>query len=90
MNSSLAFAAAAVFMVSGAAFAGDKAMHAALKAQQGKRATVVLASGNELTGKVVDLSQNSVRLSELSGKEFFDAVIDLDQVQAVIHRAREQ
>lgn len=70
--------------------AGDEAVFEALKAQQGKRATVVLTSGTELTGKVASLSQDSVKLAELSGKEFFDAVIDLDHVQAVVYRTREQ
>ena len=73
-----------------AAQAGDSAVYEALKVQQGKRATVVLTSGTELSGKVASLSQDSVKLAELSGKEFFDAVIDLDHVQAVIYRAREQ
>lgn len=90
MKSTLTITAGMLLALSGAALAGDEAVHAALKAQQGKRATVVLASGTELTGKVAELSQDSVRLAELSGKEFFDAVIDLDQVEAVIYRAREQ
>ncbi|WP_420465757.1 hypothetical protein [Panacagrimonas sp.] len=74
---------------SGTASADSDAVRKALQDRAGKSATVVLASGAELTGKVGALSDDSVRLTELSGKEFFDAVIDLDHVQAVVFRARD-
>ena len=73
-----------------AAAAGDKALAKALKERDGKTTTLVLASGTELTGKVSNVGDDSVKLSELSGKEFYDAVIDLDHVQAVVFRARER
>jgi hypothetical protein len=69
------------------AWAADAVMQA-LKDRQGKSATVVLQSGAELTGTVASVDKDSVRLSGLSGKEFFDAVIDLSKVQAVLYRAR--
>lgn len=75
---------------SSSAVAGDKALSKVLKEREGRSATLILASGTELTGKVLELSEHSVRLGELSGKEFYDAVIDLDQVQAVVFRAREK
>lgn len=90
MNAWISSAAAVLVVMAGSVQAGDEAVYEALKARQGKSATVVLASGTELTGKVTSLTQDGVRLSELSGKEFFDAVVDLDQVQAVVFRAREQ
>lgn len=68
--------------------AGDSPLLATLKPQQGKTVTLVLDSGTELTGKLAEVDAERVRLAELSGKEFFDAVVDLDQVQAVIFRAR--
>ncbi len=76
--------------VSSSAIAGDKALSKALKEREGRSATLILESGTELTGKVVEVSEGSVRLGELSGKEFYDAVIDLDHVQAVVFRAREK
>ena len=60
-----------------------------LAAQQGKRVTVRLKSGEELTGKVVTVGDKVVQLGELSGKEFFDAVISLKGIEAVIIRVRE-
>ncbi|MGQ0696635.1 MAG: hypothetical protein ACT4PZ_00190 [Panacagrimonas sp.] len=71
-----------------AAVADDDALSATLKEREGKLATLVLTSGTELTGKVASVSKDSVKLVELSGKEFFDAVIDLDHVQAILVRAR--
>lgn len=70
------------------AAAGNEALVAELKAREGKAATVVLQSGAELTGKVAGVTADSVKLTELSGKEFYDAVIALDRVQAVLVRAR--
>lgn len=89
-SSWIPLAAGVLFVSTGSVQASDEAVYEALKARQGKSATVVLTSGTELTGKVSSLTQDGVRLSELSGKEFFDAVVDLDQVQAVVFRAREQ
>lgn len=65
-------------------------MFEALRAPQGKRATAVHASGLELAGKVASLTQGSVKLAERSGRESFDAVVDLEPVQPVVYRAREQ
>lgn len=62
----------------------------ALKAQQGKRVTLVLGSGTELTGKLTAVDDDTATLSELSGKEFFDAVVDLDEVEAVVYRVRDR
>lgn len=91
MNVVIRLIAAGLLMMSATgALAGDDAIAKALKEREGKSATVVLASGTELTGKVSAVSDGSVKLSELSGKEFFDAVIDLDHVQAVVVRAREK
>lgn len=81
--------AALAATVSMPAFA-DGAIQAALKERQGKTATVVLESGTELTGTVSKLDDGAVRLTELSGKEFYDAVVDLDDISAVVMRVRSQ
>jgi len=67
----------------------DDTLHTVLASQKGKQATVKLASGEELTGKVGEVTGKLVLLQALSGKEFFDAVINLEDVAAVIIRARE-
>lgn len=70
-----------------AAWAED-AIRALLKEREGKTATLLLDSGTELTGIVGKIDNGSLKLSQLSGKEFYDAVIDLAKVQAVLVRAR--
>lgn len=57
-----------------------------LELQVGKRVKVKLLSGQDLDGKVTKVGTQAVTLSELSGMEFFDATVRLDQVAAVIVR----
>lgn len=57
-----------------------------LEQQVGKRVKVKLLSGQDLDGKVAKVGTQAVALTELSGMEFFDATIRLDQVAAVIVR----
>jgi hypothetical protein len=60
-----------------------------LAAQKGNRVTIRLASGEELSGKVVTVGDHVLQLGELAGKEFFDAAIPLESITAVIIRVRE-
>lgn len=57
-------------------------------AQKGKRVTLRLRSGQELTGLVRASTDRLIVLGELSGREFFDAVIPIEAVEAVIVRTR--
>jgi hypothetical protein len=59
-----------------------------IEAQKGKRITVRLMSGEELTGIVRAATKDLVHLGELSGKEFFDAVIDANKVTAILIRTK--
>ena len=59
-----------------------------LEQQVGKRVKVKLLSGQDLDGKVAKVGTQAVVLSELSGMEFFDATLRLDQVAAVVVKAR--
>jgi hypothetical protein len=60
-----------------------------LAAHKGKRVTVRLQSGQELTGVVRSVTARLAHIGTLSGKEFFDAVVPLPAVQAIIVRTRE-
>jgi hypothetical protein len=73
------------------AFAGsDAAIASALTALKGKRATVKLQSGQELTGIVASVEDDTVKLTELTGMEFFDAVVRTDSIDAVVMRRTTQ
>lgn len=67
----------------------DDSMQTVLIAQKGKQVTITLNSGDELTGKVGDVTGKLLVLQELSGKEFFDAAVSLEKISAVIVRAKE-
>jgi hypothetical protein len=60
-----------------------------LAAAKGARATVRLRSGQELTGVVREVNAKVVLLGALSGREFFDAVVPLEAVDAVLIRTKE-
>lgn len=59
-----------------------------LERHVGKRVGVVLHTGQELTGVVTTVGDKVVHLAELSGREFFDAVVTLEHVAAVVVRVR--
>jgi hypothetical protein len=60
-----------------------------LAAQKGSRVTVRVRSGQEITGLVREVGSRVVQIGAVSGKEFFDAVVPLDAVDAVFVRTKE-
>jgi hypothetical protein len=67
--------------------AGDSIQNV-LAARKGKQVTVRLAGGQELTGTVRDATAKLLVLGALSGREFFDAAIPLERIDAVLVRAK--
>lgn len=61
-----------------------------LTAQAGKRVSVKLRSGEELTGTVGTVGDTVVHLRELTGREFFDATVALEAIDAVVVRTRDR
>lgn len=61
-----------------------------LAAQKGQRVSVRVSSGQELTGVVRMVNARVVQLGGLSGREFFDAVVPLTAVEAVMVRVRDR
>ena len=60
-----------------------------LAAQKGKRVTVRLSGGQELTGLVREATAKLVVLGGITGREFFDAAIPLEKVEAVLVRTKQ-
>jgi len=56
----------------------------------GKTVTLYLRGGEKLTGKLSVAGTRTVQLTGLSGREFYDAVVALDAIDAVEVRARSQ
>jgi len=67
---------------------GDS-IQSVLAAQKGKRVTVRTAGGQELTGVVRDTTSRLVVLGALTGREFFDAVVPIEKVEAVLIRTKQ-
>ena len=59
-----------------------------LERQVGKRVRLRLISGQDVEGTVVAVSTAAVHVARLAGLDFFDAVVRLDQIAAVIVRVR--
>ena len=82
-------------LVSASAFAqevtisGNDTTQSVVTAQKGKRVTLRLRSGQELTGTVREATGRLVVLGGLTGREFFDAVVPLEAVEAVIIRTKQ-
>jgi hypothetical protein len=66
----------------------DATIEKLLTAQTGKLVTIRTGCSEEITGKVKSVSAELVHLSELSGKEFFDAVVTTDSITSVVIRTR--
>jgi len=68
---------------------GSDTVQSVLTSLKGKRVTVRVRSGQELTGTVREATGRLVQLGGLSGKEFYDAVIPLDAVDAVLVKTKD-
>ena len=60
----------------------------AMAKEKGKSLAVVLNGGVTYTGKVKAVGTHAVILTELGGKEFFDAFIPLESIVALEERVR--
>src|SRR5262249_10721033 len=57
-----------------------------LQGSVGKGVELHLRSGEKMGGKVAQVTDNIVHLSNLAGAEFFDAFVDVKDVSAVVVR----
>jgi hypothetical protein len=64
------------------------AIRVTLDQQTGKRVKVKLNSGQDIEGIVNHVGAQALSLTSLTGQEFFDATIRVDQIAAVIMRVR--
>ncbi len=85
----LSLALAAPAHAQGLTIGATDTTQSVVSAQKGKRISVQLRNGQELSGTVRDVSDRLLVLGGLAGREYFDAVIPLDAIQAVIVRTRQ-
>jgi len=67
---------------------GTDTIRSVLEQHTGKVVKLRLKSGQELGGTVARFGSGVVQLSQVSGMEFFDAVVSLDDISAVLIRTR--
>ena len=67
----------------------DDTMAKVLAGQKGKKITITLTQGEELSGTVANITDELLHLEQLTGKEFYDAVIPVKNISAVIIRTKE-
>jgi len=66
----------------------NDSIESVLTDHMGKRVTLKLDSGQDLSGIVKQVTDELTHLSELTGMEFYDAVIVNDEILAVIVRTK--
>lgn len=64
-------------------------MQTVLMGQQAKTVTLRLASGQEITGKLSSVGDHVVYLTQVRGIEYFDSVIDLNRIEALVVRVQQ-
>ena len=66
----------------------NDSINSILTGQMGKRVSVKVKSGEEYTGTVRAVTKKLTHLGELTGKEYFDAVIVNKAIEAVVIRVK--
>jgi len=74
--------------IEGVSYNVDASLPDNLKALSGKKVYVTLRSGKTFTGTVGSVSTAFVHLEQLEGKEYFDALIRVDDISAIDVRFR--
>ena len=84
-----AVAGAKVAAVEGMAYNVGASLQDNLKSLVGKKVYVTLDSGKSFGGVVKEVGNNFVHLEKLDGKDFFDALIRIEDVSAVDAKFRD-
>ena len=63
-------------------------MRELLQNHVGKRVQIRLPGGNDVEGTVASVSAETVLIAKISGKDFYDAVVSINQISMVMYKAR--
>lgn len=66
----------------------DGTVQSVAAAHIGKKVSIILNSGKELSGKVTAVTNKAIHISELTGKEYYDAVINNKKIAAIVIRVK--
>jgi hypothetical protein len=79
-------AAHSVFAGPGLGFQPGDTVKSALERQVGQRVELHLKSGEKAAGKVEKVGEKAVHLSALTGQEYFEAMVLIEDVSAIVVR----
>ncbi len=74
--------------VEGAGYNVDASMKNNLKSLVGKKVQVFILSGTPITGLVKKVGRHLVHIEKLDGKEYFDALVRIENITAISTRFR--
>ncbi len=77
-----------VIAIEGMSYSINASLVDNLKSHIGKKMSVTLDSGKTFTGFVKNVGNHLVHLEKLDGKEFFDALIRIENISAIDTRFR--
>lgn len=83
MSTSDAFAKSQVVAIDGMNFNVNSSLADNVKTLVGKKVTLTTVSGNTLTGFVKEIGPHLMHLEKLEGKEYYDALIRLENISVV-------
>ena len=66
----------------------NDSMQAVLQRQVGQTVELRMASGEKIGGKLEKVNEKLALLSQLTGAEYFSSVVVLDEIAAVVVRAK--
>jgi len=69
-------------------FSDDSSLKTSLLQFKDKSVEISLRSGEQISGKISNIGSHVILLRELKGKEYYDALINIDEIAAVVFRAR--
>jgi hypothetical protein len=84
-----AVAAANVTAIEGMMYNAGASLQDNLKSLVGKKVYVTLNSGKTFSGYVKEVGNNLVHLEKLDGKDFFDALIRIEDISAIDAKFRD-
>jgi hypothetical protein len=64
-------------------------MQSILASHKGGKVTLRVQSGQDITGIVREVNSEIVQIGAVSGKEFYDAMVSLDSIEAVYLRIKD-
>jgi hypothetical protein len=82
----VATACCSVFAQEKAALQPNATVVSLLQASAGKSVELHLTSGEKMGGKIAQVTDNVLHLSNLTGAEYFDAFVDVKDISAVVVR----